>query len=974
MKNKEQCITNCRICKSDKLEIVISLGEQYITSRFPIYGDFTTPKTNIDLIFCKDCNLLQLYQIIESKELYEHEYGYCSGISNTMRQHLKIYQEEICSYVTFNDGDVVLDIGSNDSTMLQLYSNKLKRIGCDPTGNQFKHLYGDIELIVNYFNYENFTNKYGDTKCKIVSSISMFYDLPDPVQFAKDIYNILDIDGIWTCEQSYVLEMINTNSIDTICHEHLEYYSLKQIKYIADCANFKIIDVKFNDCNGGSFRIYFAKKESNLYNENIELINKILKNEIENELDNVNTYHKFMDNCNSEIKKLSDFIHIINENGQKIYVYGASTKGNCLLQYANLNEQHLQYAVERNLNKVGKMTSTGIEIISEETMRNNPPNFLLVLPWHFKNEIINREKKFLDNGGQLVFPFPKFEIITTKQKVLITGCDGMISQYVKYEYANECMYGFGHFNPTYESKILKKYFDMNDKILLEYLLSIIKPNIIIHLASISSSKYALDNPIETLNINGMVTAYLCDIIYRNKWNIKLFNASSSEIYKGHIVYDIKEDDTNTYHLHPYSISKIMGKTIVDFYRETYNMKFSNGIIFTTESHLKSSAFLLKKIANHIQEIKKGNLNTLIVGNLDSYRNIIHASDVANAIRSILLLDHGDNYNISNDHMINIKTLVFNLCELAGISLYENNNSFYMKNILIDKPIVTIDNNIGNEKQTIYISGKSNKLYKLGWKPKFDVYDILNEYLQTPIIYVGGGFLGDFIQQLSVIKEKFIITGRKGILYIGPLFAGDNFSYGLENIYNDTYEIISSQEYILDYKIYNGEKIDINLSSWRENDIYKSFNWYFVFKYNYNINWGQNTWINLEKNEKWKNKIFINATSTRPIVNIDASYYEKLIEKYGDDVQFLAFNEDDYIFFKNLLQIELPLFKPISFTEMCIAINSCKLFIGGLSMPLTIAHATHKLRVIGLGENKDDALVNTGLDLFLPNIIESDKII
>ena len=239
--------TECRICKSDKLTNVIDLGEQYNTSKFPKYKDFCTSKTKIILCLCENCYLLQLRYSENQSELYEHEYGYRSGISNTMKQHLKEYNDEILSKVDLNTGDTIVDIGSNDSTMLQYYSNKYRRIGIDPTGKQFKEYYvNGVELLPTYFTHENFVNMYGNIKCKIVSSISMFYDLPDPVQFAKDIYSILDDNGIWTCEQSYLLSMIQKNSIDTICHEHLEYYSLYQIKMIADLANFKIIVIKFN--------------------------------------------------------------------------------------------------------------------------------------------------------------------------------------------------------------------------------------------------------------------------------------------------------------------------------------------------------------------------------------------------------------------------------------------------------------------------------------------------------------------------------------------------------------------------------------------------------------------------------------------------------------------------------------------------------------------------------------------------------
>ena len=405
-------LKNCRICVSADLIEVITLGEQIITSRFPIHGDFSTPKTLINLCICNNCGLLQLSVSTNKTELYEYEYGYRSGISNTMREHLKKYQEELLTIITLSDNDVVLDIGSNDSTMLQNYGKNFTRIGCDPTGKQFKQYYNDVELIPDYFTAENFTKNYPNKKCKVVSSISMFYDLPNPVEFAKDIYKVLDDEGIWTCEQSYLLSMLKTNSFDTICHEHLEYYALKQIKLIADMSGFKIIDVKFNDCNGGSFRVYFAKKNSINFTESIDLINKILKDEYDYGLPNIKVFTEFMNNCDNEIKKLLNFIDEVNNNNKKIYIYGASTKGNCLLQYANINQDKIKFAVERNPIKLGKMTSTGIPIIMEETMRNDPPDYLLVLPWHFKNEIILREKDYLKKGGKIIFPLPKFEIIT----------------------------------------------------------------------------------------------------------------------------------------------------------------------------------------------------------------------------------------------------------------------------------------------------------------------------------------------------------------------------------------------------------------------------------------------------------------------------------------------------------------------------------------------------------------------------------
>uniref|UniRef100_A0A6C0I1X5 GDP-mannose 4,6-dehydratase n=1 Tax=viral metagenome TaxID=1070528 RepID=A0A6C0I1X5_9ZZZZ len=717
-------ITTCRICDSTNLKIVISLGDQYITSRFPKYCDFSTPKTPIDLCVCQNCRLLQLYQTTLPSELYEYEYGYRSGISNTMREHLKKYQEEILSIVQLNEGDVIVDIGSNDSTMLQYYSNKLKRIGVDPTGSQFQEYYINVELLATYFTHQNFKNIYGDIKCKLVSSISMFYDLPQPVQFAKDIYNILDDNGIWTCEQSYLLSMLKTNSIDTICHEHLEYYSLHQIKEIADRSNFKIIKVEFNDCNGGSFRIYFAKKDSSMYKEDTEVIDKIIKEEIEYGLHDDNIFKHFMDNCDNQINKLKKFIDVVNKNNKKIYIYGASTKGNCLLQYGNITENDIKYAVERNPKKEGKMTSTGIRIIMEEQMRKEQPDYLLVLPWHFKNEIIQRESDFLEKGGQFIFPFPEFEIIGSKPKVVITGCNGMIAQYVIKRFNNFNLYGIGKNEDNYDKNITKFFFDMNDYNELDNVLTIIEPHHIIHLASISSSHYAFNNPIETLKTNGLITSYLCEIIHKNCWKTKLFNASSSEIYKGHITYNITENDNNMFHNHPYSIAKIMGQSIVNFYRQTYNLPFSNGIIFTVESSLKKSVFLLNKISNHIKNWLV-NKEPIILGNLDSYRNIIHASDVANAIFYILEEKNGNNYLICNDNSYKIIDLVKLLYSRANINLIKDNNIFYDTNTNL--PVIIIqENQLSFESTPTNISGTSTNLKNIGWEPLIPIENILDE--------------------------------------------------------------------------------------------------------------------------------------------------------------------------------------------------------------------------------------------------------
>ena len=722
-------MTHCRICNNNNLEIVISLGNQKNTSIFPKYGETVNEVYPIDLVLCNKCGLLQLNETTPSYLMYETGgYGYRSSISNTMKKHLTDYNKELISKINLNPNDIIVDIGSNDAFTLKLYDNSLRRIGVDPTGKQFQEYYTDnLELLSNYFTLDNFVKNFGEIKVKVVTSISMFYDLPDPVQFAKDIYQILDIDGIWSCEQSYLLTMLDTNSIDTICHEHLEYYSLNQIKEIADRANFKIIDVKFNDCNGGSFRIYFAKKESEIYDESKELIDEILNNEEKYKLKEKKTYDTFIKKCDIELNKLTTFIDYINNNNKTIQIYGASTKGNCVLQYCNITEDKIKYAVERNLTKIGYSTSTGIEIISEETMRKNPPDYLMVLPWHFKKEIIERESEYLENGGQLIFYFPTFEIISYKPKLLVTGCDGFIGNYLKKNYNDFILYGITKTKKELERNITKFFFDMKDYEKLEQIIQIINPEYIVHLASISSSIDAFNNPIQSLENNGLLTAKLCDIIFRNNKKIKLFNASSSEIYKDHEEFTVDEYNNidQTKHLHPYSIAKIMGQNMIRFYRENYNLHFSNGILFTTQSIEKSNNFLLNKIYDHL---KNNNENPLKIGNIESFRNIIHPFDVVNAIKYILKADKGDDYNICNYNSYKIKDLVFKLYSNFGFELIKGDEEYIYFDKNTNKPLLIIENNNnGLDKKNIDIKGYPVKLKNLDWSIKYSIDDILNEF-------------------------------------------------------------------------------------------------------------------------------------------------------------------------------------------------------------------------------------------------------
>ena len=405
-------IDRCRISGSKNLVTVLSLGEQYLTGVFPKSEGEEITKGPLDLVWCPDSGLLQMRQSFSLEEMYGENYGYRSGLNGSMVKHLQQKSKTLEKMAKPTADDLVLDIGSNDATSLKAYTGKFKKIGIDPTGNKFKEFYTEeIQLIPDFFSAEIFRHHFPDQKAKIVTSIAMFYDLEDPVEFVRGIESILHDEGIWHFEQSYMPSMLRTNSYDTICHEHLEFYSFKVVKEMLEQCGLRVIDVQMNSINGGSFAVTAAKKGSS-YSSNSPIINWMLKQEEEMGLDTPKPYREFEERVYRHRNNLRDLIRSLVADGKKVFGYGASTKGNVLLQFCNLTKDDIPYIAEVNEDKFGAFTpGTGIKIISESEAKKMKPDYFLVLPWHFKASILEREKEYLENGGKFIFPLPDIEII-----------------------------------------------------------------------------------------------------------------------------------------------------------------------------------------------------------------------------------------------------------------------------------------------------------------------------------------------------------------------------------------------------------------------------------------------------------------------------------------------------------------------------------------------------------------------------------
>jgi hypothetical protein len=405
-------ISSCRLCNSSALTTVFDFGLQALSTRFPGPGDPNAEKVPLELLLCGDCGLTQLAHNFDLDDLYRKGYGYRSGINETMREHLHGIAHQLEDRTGLRAGDTVLDIASNDGTLLRGFdTNGLQLVGIDPNIVQYREFYPKNTILSpEFFTAEIFKKLSPTKKAKAISSIAVFYDVPNPIKFASDITMILDTEGVWVLEQSYLPLLIEGLSFDSICHEHLGYYCLKQIYAVAESVGLRVFDAEINQMNGGSIRLFLCHKQAK-YRDNGEALSEIDRLEQKMNIESIETFAKFHSRVIDLGHELIAFLTQEKSKGRKIHIYGASTKGNVLLQLFGIDSDLIDAAAERNEWKYGHRTpGTNIPIISEEESRANRPDYYLVLPWHFREEFIAREKEFISMGGKLVFPLPQLEI------------------------------------------------------------------------------------------------------------------------------------------------------------------------------------------------------------------------------------------------------------------------------------------------------------------------------------------------------------------------------------------------------------------------------------------------------------------------------------------------------------------------------------------------------------------------------------
>jgi len=392
--------TACRF-DGGRLETVADFGQLWVTN----FGDKEKVKVPLELTMCQKCHLVQLRHSVDPEALFRRYY-YRSGTNETMRMALKDVVDEAMKRRPVQDGDIVVDIGSNDSTLLSNYPEHIVKMGFEPAAELVPRSPGfDAEIIFNFFNAKQYVESWKEG-AKIVTACAMFYDLEDPSAFLKDVKKVLAEDGLFVIQQNYLPEMLRQNAADNVVHEHLCYYTLTTLAKVLNANGLIATDVEFNEVNGGSFRVYVRHDK---YLQVDPRVTQALKAEEKMGLDKVMTYWDFKRKVVENLFRLKDFV--VRESvlhHKRFMVYGASTRGVTTLQLAGLDDPHLiGLAVDRNPDKFDKTMVTGQQIVSEEGMRQSSPDYLLILPWQFLGSFVERERDFLLNGGKFVVPFPE---------------------------------------------------------------------------------------------------------------------------------------------------------------------------------------------------------------------------------------------------------------------------------------------------------------------------------------------------------------------------------------------------------------------------------------------------------------------------------------------------------------------------------------------------------------------------------------
>lgn len=401
-------ISECRICGCNELIDIVNLNEQPLTGVF-IKPDEEDPlRAPLNLVCCKECKFLQLKHDVD-KDLMYSSYWYRSGTNQTMTNHLHGIVDDVNDMIDLTEGDYVIDTGANDGTLLKKYDKNLNRIGVDPS-NAILSIEDSLNItkINDFFTKETVEDALDGNKASVVTSISMFYDLTDPERFVEDVKHVLKDDGLWVVEMNYTGDMIESLGYDMISHEHVAYYTFLTFEYLMKRSNMFVSDVTFNTINGGSMRLFVRQTPGET-----ERVSELRNQEISKGFLDFEVYKNYKKSIEEFKDRLKSLVADINSKGQTVLAYGASTRGNTIMQHCEFTREDIPAALDRLPLKHGlEMSGCRIPIISEDEGRNLKPEYLLALPYYFIDEFVEREKDYLQAGGKFIVFLPRLRLIS----------------------------------------------------------------------------------------------------------------------------------------------------------------------------------------------------------------------------------------------------------------------------------------------------------------------------------------------------------------------------------------------------------------------------------------------------------------------------------------------------------------------------------------------------------------------------------
>tara|TARA_Y100000310_G_scaffold329947_1_gene400695 strand:- start:21157 stop:23427 length:2271 start_codon:yes stop_codon:yes gene_type:complete len=665
-----ETLETCRLCNSNQLTLLFSLGNLHLSTFVDKPEDSEkVRKVPLELVWCENCSLIQLRHTAPPEYMYTQHYWYRSALNQVIIDDLKEIGEVARDMVPLNEGDVLLDIGANDGTLLSFYPDRYVRVGCEPATNLLEELRTKCDKVIDdFWSYEKYLEVVGVKKAKIITAIGTFYDIENPNKYIRDVVKVLDKDGVFIAQLMATKQMLENNDIGNICHEHLEYYSYESLKYLFEKNGLEIFKVEENSINGGSYRLFARPYRTGSidYKENITK----------------QSYVELGKRMEVNKKACVEFIHKLNQEGKKVYGFGASTKGNTILQYYGLGPNDLKGVAEIHSGKFGKYTvGSNISIIEEEEAKKDA-DYFFILPYAFRENFITKNKKWLEEGGKFIFALPELEIYppvkdenveqikntkieseTGKKRALVLGVTGQDGSYLT-ELLIEKGYEVCGVDRDLSLEKIKNIEKIKDKIILHKgdltnipllykIISEFIPHEIYNMADLAHAGKSFDNPRDSYNTTGLAVGDLLEIIRNVNPKIKFFQPLSSHVF-GRVDEFPQTEETPYRPQSPHACAKAFAHILCNYYRDVHKLFISTGFFYNHCSERSPEKFVTSKIIKSAVRIKKGLQKKLLLGDLSAQIDFGYAPEYMEATWKMMQLEKGRDFVICTGERHSVK--------------------------------------------------------------------------------------------------------------------------------------------------------------------------------------------------------------------------------------------------------------------------------------------------------------------------------